>query len=444
MSTNVANSLNVLPPEIHLQILESLPRDDQEALSLCSKYYRKICLPFLFERIVLDGGDASVFLEGGPFEHICRHIKYVRLHWRNLDHGREVKDVDRVKLYIDLHTKMTALKLFSSLKTLRVFLKVVESTEIEAYMVLLRVIANSEFRNTLEELEIQIEKNNYFLSWSSGWIHTGLISALSTEELSILGETVPEDLTPESFTSMTPNLPALKRLTLSIHELPLPIDDLTSDEKKGFGFYYHLLTSAPQLHELHVNTIIETNPHPFYDTGRELHPDILRAFSQIKTLSLRIYNGLQDESAQRLTEIFPNLEHLDIQPHPTFGPSTWNSIGCYFNEICNLERLRTLILPWPIIAEIGSLPTNVLELLGCQWRSEGAVCLENVVFVGKLRSNGRYEDVEARLEYFTLDEDFKESWGEEWEEGEETWGIELHADVDDIDVSVLGDPDDLY
>ncbi|KAF3277721.1 hypothetical protein TWF970_004974 [Orbilia oligospora] len=437
-----ARSLNVFPAEIHLAILENLPRQDREALSVCTKYYRDLCLPFLFKHIVINQDDPSIFMKGGSLERIRRYTKSIRLIWLSFKWGSQQEVIDNLgdahlcpgdsyleEVYSDLRMKMNVLKLFPSLRTLRVLLGVLYSTEKAVYSVFLKALADSGFRDTLEGLELRIESKSDTMGRSQDEIFKASYLTLSKENQEFLGEMIPSGYTLKSFKNMTPDLPVLKKVTLSIYNLPQPTDDPGSKPFTDFGHYYHLLTSAPKLRQLHVNTLIIPGPNSPFEMGIELHPDLLRVFSKIKTLHLKTFHFFKDRDVRRLTERFPNVEYLNIQPNSCFNPGIWEFCNSSFDGISNLKRLRTLILPWIIIPSHGSLTPHELRNLCYDWKAEGFDCLETLTFVGKRPSGERYEDVRVRLEFVRIQDEGRGGNGKWWHK---QWDIRVFVEVDGV------------
>ncbi|KAF3176119.1 hypothetical protein TWF225_008812 [Orbilia oligospora] len=442
MQPTAARSLTAFPAEIHLAILENLPRQDREALSVCSKYYRDLCLPFLFKHVVINQDDPSIFMEGGSLEHIRRYTKSIRLIWLSFKWGSQqdvidnlgdahlcLGDSDLEEVYSDLRMKMNVLKLFPSLRALHVLLGVLYSTEKAVYSVFLKAIADSGFRDTLEELELRIESKSDTMGRSRDEIYKASYLTLSKENQEFLGGMIPSGYTLKSFKNMTPDLPVLKKVTLSIYNLPQPTDDPGSKPFTDFGYYYHLLTSAPELRKLYVNTLIIPGPNSPFEMGIELHPDLLRVFSKIKTLHLKTFHFFKDRDIRRLTERFPNVEYLDIRPHSRFNLGIWEFCNSSFDGISNLKRLRKLILPWIIIPGLGSLKPYELIALCNTWKAEGFDCLETLTFVGKRLSGERYEDVRIRLEIVMMQD---EGRGGNTELGHKKWNIRDFIEVDGV------------
>ncbi|KAF3149221.1 hypothetical protein TWF594_011273 [Orbilia oligospora] len=237
-------------------------------------------------------------MEGGSLEHIRRYTKSIRLIWLSFKWGFQQEVIDNLgdahlclgdsdleEVYSDLRMKMNVLKLFPSLRTLRVLLGVLYSTEKAVYSVFLKAIADSGFRDTLEELELRIESKSDTMGRSLDEIYKASYLTLSKENQEFLGGMIPSGYTLKSFKNMTPDLPVLKKVTLSIYNLPQPTDDPGSKPFTDFGYYYHLLTSAPELRKLYVNTLIIPGPNSPFEMGIELHPDLLRVFSKIKNFA---------------------------------------------------------------------------------------------------------------------------------------------------------------
>ncbi|KAK6334805.1 hypothetical protein TWF718_010250 [Orbilia javanica] len=374
---NRPDSLNVLPTDLHLPIIERLSARDREAFSACSKYYRRICVPFIFKNVYFDGEKREIPLEGESFKHIASSVS----------RRYPERTIDLVRVYSELRTNLDKLKRFPNLKILRMSLWTFPATEEAIYSAFLRLLAESAFHDTLEELELSIER----LSVSAGEgerdpkrdAYRNIYSRLPVEYQVFLGETLPGDRTLESFRSMTPNLPVLKKIAFFITDLPLPTDPPDSEAFMKYGLYYHLITSAPKLSELHVDfdggvyrestytSYISTSPK-----AATLHPDLAHVFSKIRTLSLKTIRTLRSADIERVVETFPDLRHLDIQPYSVYTHRKY-----YGGGVTSLKDLQTFTLPWPSLVGKELLPLKELYDLGWSWRMQELRYLESLTFV---------------------------------------------------------------
>ncbi|KAK6511405.1 hypothetical protein TWF481_000321 [Arthrobotrys musiformis] len=393
------NALNALPTEIHLGILEKLPGQDLKALALCSKYYNDISRRFLFRHVQNNG---LKLFQGGSCEGIRHHVQSVKLVFKNNEtHSSQYEpqeDFDRTA-YSKLRVNLATLKLFPCVRSLHVFLKSIRSVEKAIYLTILKAIGNSEFRNTLEDLRFEIERDNDATptqQLSQDQRYKYIYSNIATVDQEFIGNTLPSEYKLETFTNATPNLPALKRFRLCGFDFPSPIDDPRSNNFRKHGFYYHSIALAPRLRDLHVDI-----PWGFEDIfnkeSLDLHPDLVSAFSRIQSLTLRLIQIPGRSNIQRLPEIFPNLENLDIRPHFNSTLGVRSDTSSSYDAITNLKSVRAITLPWPILKMTNRADGGILTELACSWKRGGLHRLETVVFVDRLYVLGQCADVKASI-----------------------------------------------
>ncbi|KAK6529723.1 hypothetical protein TWF281_008885 [Arthrobotrys megalospora] len=408
------NLLEALPAEVHLLILENLPQKDLGAFSLCSKPCNNICLPLRLRNIELSPDAAKQFQNGGVYEHSRQYTQSLRFKWSN--NGFEADD----ERYSDLSAGITTLSLFSCLKRLSIALKLLDPTERNIILAILKAIVDSNFRRTLEDLHLDVTHITYSRRSAEHPPYFTTYERLSASNREFFGGSVPRnDQLYEFMKTNARKLPMLKNIKFSIDGIPEPIDSLDSDDFDNSGFYYYFLATAPQLRALHVVVIRDRYWRMYSGEPEVLDPELIHTFSRITTLKIETVDIPQQANIQRLGERFPNLEHLNIQILETIR--TWlpsyarEENSSIYEGIGNLKALKTVELPWLRIPG-APLHPDVLKELACQWRRGGQNCLKTVTFEGMKWGGKLFEAIQLRLEFHIAED--------------KTWKVEVCGDAE--------------
>ncbi|KAK6354265.1 hypothetical protein TWF730_008678 [Orbilia blumenaviensis] len=348
----------------------------------------------------------------------------MELYWTNYQYGMDL----RVELaYTNLRKSISTLKLFTSLKRLRIFLRIKSSTEKATYLDFLKAIVTSKFRGTLEHLEFRIDTKTDCSQYTEGAgddRYREIYSGLSTQNQGFFSAQIPSSDELNRFMAANSQcLPALKSARFTVDNAPLPMDNFESKTFQQYGFHYKSLMLAPKLRDLHISiTKIPDDTCITNDAIKiESCPEILHAFSQITTLRLEIPSLPDSIGIQRLVERFPNLKDLEIQLNSNRLWSYEKDENLHlYDEIGNLNKLEMLALPWPRLTR-GSVSPNALRELCCWWRMEGLDRLGAVTFTGIKCAAGSFQDIQLHL-YFV---------GTGTQEGD--WNLGMFGDSHDAD-----------
>ncbi|KAK6506854.1 hypothetical protein TWF481_005314 [Arthrobotrys musiformis] len=263
-----------LPTEIHLAIINHIP--DSEKLAHCSKYFYFLCLERRFSGVFLRPA-AKVFGDGGLCATGVARGAIRALRFENAWEWREAIGLSHAPANgplegMNSHFANTCasiealnLDLFPNIRKLYISYYVPECAANNFFLASLRGIARCGFRDVLEFLEVQVfAKSTYFTRFD----YSTFRGRLSEQHGRLLGDEVTHDELDKLVETEIPEMRALKVVKIFYSAIARPFDSFSSYRFRATAAYYRLLTLAPRLEGLYINTESPGSKRP---RGSELY-----------------------------------------------------------------------------------------------------------------------------------------------------------------------------
>ncbi|KAK6522889.1 hypothetical protein TWF281_002317 [Arthrobotrys megalospora] len=434
---------DIFPNEIIILIIEHMEDVDRDRFSRCSALCFKLVMSSTAHRtLVLTKDSIDQFRDGGACANLRSCIRSLRFepakYWsqsiNQLSRGEHInQDFLYWRTYYDtMFTKIRisteALSLFPNVQELFISYKAPRDCEFNLYAAILRGMIGHPICDTLQRLEIQIERegNEEEFPINHGsycWTGPDVVSfrqvceKLWPENKRFLGsdEKLDNNTINSSIGDLVPKLPALREMRIVAYDLPTPFNDLTGLRFEETAFYYiPLAFTSSNFKKLCVETEICAQ-HEYSGRKGRLDPGFLYGvFSQITDLRI-VQTSFGEGDIGRLINRFPNLRSLDITrisraAYRHIYPSVEGLEN--YRKIDKLSDLRYLRLPWPYTDrnKRDLIPAKQVKEYVDRLVKEGSDHLETVEFLEtKEYGQKKLPFADTNLEFLV------ERAGERWE-----------------------------